>query len=66
MERALYGHPDAGTYWEKHCNAHLEKIDFKPIPNWPSTYFHDGLKLALMVYVDDFKMAGPTDNIEKG
>ena len=24
--RALYGHPDSGGYWERHCEAHLRKV----------------------------------------
>ena len=30
---ALYGHPGAGGYWEKHCHAHLVSVGFKPIPD---------------------------------
>jgi len=57
--RALYGHPDAGGYWERHCDKHLRSVGFVPASeNWPSTYFHPRLKLFLMVYVDDFKMGG--------
>ena len=29
-----------------------------PIPDWPSTYWHEGLRLLLVIYVDDFKLAG--------
>ena len=29
-------------------------------------YHHEGLNLTLMVYVDDFKMAGPKGNLQKG
>ena len=28
---SLYGHPDAGGYWEKHCETHLGKVGFTPI-----------------------------------
>ena len=28
MQKAVYGHPDAGGYWEKHCEAHLRKCGF--------------------------------------
>ena len=34
--RALYGHPDAGTFWERHCNSHCMSVGFVPIPDWPS------------------------------
>ena len=63
---ALCGHPDAGGYWERRCEEHLTSIGFASVPDWRSTYWHPGLKLFLMVYVDDFKMAGPSDNFAKG
>ena len=63
---APYGHPDAGGYWEQHCEKILLKEGFTPIPNWPSCFFHPKLKLMLCVYVDDFKMAGPKENLKKG
>ena len=65
--KALYGHPDAGTMWEKHCDTQVRQLGFKPIGDeWPSMYFHEGLKLLLVIYVDDLKLAGPTENMTKG
>ena len=53
---ALYGHPDAGGFWEKHCDKHLKSVGFTPVhQSWMSVYFHKDLKLMLAVYVDDFK-----------
>jgi len=63
---ALYGHPDSGGYWEKHCEKHLRSVGFTPIADWRSVFFHDKLKLLLAVYVDDFKMAGPKVNMKQG
>ena len=64
---ALYGHPDAGGYWEQHCENHLLSVGFScPFPDWPSCYWHEVLSLFLVVYVDDFKLAGPIGNIPKG
>ena len=63
---ALYGHPDAGGFWEQHCEAHVLSKGFTPIPSWRSCYFHRELKLFLIVYVDDFKMSGPEENLKKG
>ncbi|CAE8664815.1 unnamed protein product [Polarella glacialis] len=64
---SLYGHPDAGGYWEKHCHAHLMKVGFKiASEDWRSCYFHEELKLFLVVYVDDFKLSGPKENLKKG
>ena len=28
MRQALYGHPDAGGYWERHCEKGVEKAGF--------------------------------------
>ena len=65
--RALYGHPDSGTMWEQHCDKHAKSVGFKPIgEEWPTWYFHLALRLFFVVYVDDFKMAGPKDNLDEG
>ena len=67
LVKALYGHPDAGTMWEQHCHTAVQKVGFKPIgEEWPSLYFHPDLKLLLVIYVDDLKMAGPTNNLPQG
>ena len=29
--KALYGHPDSGTYWEEHCDAVVRAVGFAPI-----------------------------------
>ena len=63
--KALYGHPDSGGIWEQHCDSHLRKVGFVEIPSWRSVYFHDKLSVLLVVYVDDFKMAGPKNGIEE-
>ena len=64
--RALYGHLDAETMWEKHCHKRLFKNGFIPITSWPSCYFHARLSLLLTMYVDDFKLAGPTASLKEG
>ena len=63
---ALYGHPDSGGYWERHCEKHLLDNGFAPIEGWRSCYWHKGLRLLLTVYVDDFKMAGPKESMKEG
>ena len=41
LKKALYGHPDAGTYWEQKCDARVQSVGFIPIgPEWPSCYYH--------------------------
>ena len=59
LVKALYGHPDAGGYWEAHRGNHLREVRFGPVCNWPSVFFHKARNLLLMAYVNDFKMAGP-------
>ena len=66
MLRALYGHPDAGYYWERHCRSIIVKLGFKELENWPNVYFHKERQLLLVVYVDDFKMAGPFKELAWG
>jgi hypothetical protein len=48
--------------WEKHCEKLVHDRGFVPIGNnfeWRSCFYHTTLKVVLVVYVDDFKMAGP-------
>jgi hypothetical protein len=63
---ALYGHPDAGGFWEKHCEKALVEVGFEPIPEWKSCFWHPKLRLLLVVYVDDFKLSGPSENLKTG
>ncbi len=65
--RALYGHPDSVTMWEVKCDQDVKDVGFEAIgAEWPSVYFHYTLKLLLIIYVDDFKMAGPEANLDEG
>ena len=64
LKRALYGHPDSGSFWEEHCEAAVKEVGFETVEDWPSCYWHPTKKLFLSVYVDDFKMAGPEDELE--
>ena len=63
---ALYSHPDAGGYWERHCDEDLRELGFKPVrENWPSVYRSHGMDMMLMVYVGDVKMSGPSHMLPK-
>ena len=67
LRKALCGHPDAGKFWEQHCDESVRAVGFEPIgEEWPSVYIHEKLQLVLVVYVDDFKMAGPQKNLAQG
>ena len=58
---ALYGHPDSGGIWENHCASQLEGNGWvQVLPEiWQSIFYHPDLELLLVIYVGDFKMAGP-------
>ena len=65
---ALYGHIDSGGLWENHFQTGLRKNRWRPLLKgiWQGVFFHDELKLLLVVYVDDLNLAGPTSNLAKG
>jgi hypothetical protein len=64
---ALYGHPDAGGFWELHCEKALMEVGFtRAAPEWKSVFRHVKLELLLIIYVDDFKLAGPEKNLAQG
>jgi hypothetical protein len=69
LEKALYGHLDAGGYWEQHCDNHLRDCGFLPIAGedkaWRSCYWSPSLSCYMIVYVDDSKISGPADNVKK-
>ena len=44
----------------------MKDIGFETIEDWPSVYWHPAKKCILVVYVDDFKMSGPSANLAKG
>ena len=64
---ALYGHPDSGGIWENHLSSRIGKEGWKQIlPDvWQSTFYHAEYNCMLVVYLDDFKLAGPTENMDK-
>ena len=66
LRLALYGHPQAGHSWEKHCHAKIAAAGFEPVIGWESLWVHRQLKLFLTVYVDDFKLAGIAENLQAG
>ena len=55
---ALYGHPDSGGHWEKHCVSVLTPLGWEAVNGWPSVFWHLKKKALLVVYVDDFALAG--------
>ena len=62
---ALYGHVDAGGYWEEFCEKHVLANGFVKVENWPSCYWNKESQAALLVYVDDFKLACPKQHSKK-
>ena len=59
--------PMQGPSGKKHADERIKAAGFVPIAEeWPSCYFHYDLRLFLVVYVDDFKLSGPSENLQKG
>ena len=54
--------------WERHCETELMKVGFEAVLTdvWKSVFYHPTKKLLLVVYMDDFKLAGPKQNIKEG
>ena len=40
LYKALYGHPLAGLYWEKHCRQILLDFGWEPVKGWECLYLH--------------------------
>ena len=57
-----------GGIWERHCETELKKVGFEAVLTdvWKSVFYHPTKKLPLVVYVDEFKLAGPKQNIKEG
>jgi hypothetical protein len=55
---AIYGHADAGGFWEEHCDEQLMPIRYiKSAEERPGVYWHEETKSLTIVYVDDFKLS---------
>ena len=66
LKLAFYAHQTpVVTYWESHCKDRLIAGGFTPVSDLNSMYWHSKFKLLLMVYVDDFTMSGPCENMSK-
>ena len=62
LVKALYGHPQAGVFWERRLHAAVLEGGFTSLGTcgeWRSVYFHYELRVLMIVYVDDFKMSCP-------
>ena len=65
LVKALYGHPNSGSYWEARCHEKVVSEGFELIGDsgeWRSRYVHKELGVMFVIYVDDFKMGGPEEN----
>ena len=59
LNKALYGHPDAGGHWERHLTAAIRAVGGVPVENHPSSFWFATEGLLLTVYVDDLMLSGP-------
>ena len=58
LTKNIYGQKLAGRVWNKYLDEGLGKISFKPSKMDPCLYFHGCI--ALLVYIDDCIMFGPS------
>ena len=56
----------SGKYWENHFTEKVLSAGFRKMMGWECLFVHDRLKLILSVYVDDFKLVGPSGNLTSG
>ena len=63
LTQNLYGHPLAGLLWVKGSQERILNAGFTKVKEWESLYVHYEKKMFLSVYVDDFHMAGPKENM---
>ncbi|KAH9113192.1 hypothetical protein AeMF1_012581 [Aphanomyces euteiches] len=65
MVRAIFGLKQSGFHWNKLCDRQLKAIGWQASPHDPCLYTKmvKGDVVVLCVYVDDFLLAAPTDDI---
>ena len=61
LDKAPYGHPESGGHWEAHLTRAIRACGGVPVTNHPSSFWMEGPRLLLTVYVDDLLLSGPTE-----
>ena len=60
--RAVYGHPDAGAFWEATLTAIMQQQGWTTVPGSGSVFLHQPSHAICVVYVDDMLLlARPKD-----
>ena len=59
LNKALYGHPEAGGHWERHLTKALLELGFTKVPEHKSTFWFAEAQQLLTIYVDDLLLSGP-------
>ena len=63
--RSLYGHPNAGLFWERKYRSILRRAGFREMIGWECMFYHSTYQVIISVYVDDFKMAGTRKGVQQ-
>ena len=63
--KALYGHPESGAHWEQHLTRAIKATGGTEVFGHPSSFWFEGPRMLLTVYVDDLLLSGPSKNHEK-
>ena len=64
LERALYGHPLAGRVWQDHRNQRLSQVGWTETSKGSSIFRHSKSQARLAIYVDDFVLSAPKDEVK--
>ena len=59
--RALYGHPEAGGFWEQHLKVVLRSMGGEEIQEYPGNFWFPAQRLLLSTSVDDLTLSGPQE-----
>ena len=63
LDKALYGHPLASAFWERHLKDVLVgKLGLIPVDGHPSVFRCPKTSLLVVVYVDDVLVSGPSQH----
>jgi hypothetical protein len=60
LEKALYGIPDAPRWWQETLYEEIHSFGWERMTQDPCLFRRKNDELYLIVYVDDFKLAGPS------
>ena len=66
LQKALYGHPEAGDDWFHHLSQIMTKeLGFRTVESFPSLWWNPVTRVLTAAYVDDVICAGPRTAVDE-